>query len=321
MTESRAAGIAAPGSVRKQRRTVDGVLLLDKPIGPSSNQALQTVKRLYAARKAGHTGSLDPLASGMLPLCFGQATKISSFLLESAKVYTVTALFGARTSTGDTEGEVVARSPVTTVTREDLESVLAAFRGDIQQIPPMYSALKQGGRRLYELARQGQEVVREPRQVCIHELEIETYEPTRPTLRVRCSKGTYVRTLVEDIARACGTEGHVVALRRLAVQPFAADGMVTMAELESAAGQGELALDALLRPVDEAIQDWPLVRLGPDEAYYLRQGHPVTAPQGQPPGRRVRIYDQDQVFLGIGEMLADGRVAPRRLLSTAGGGA
>jgi tRNA pseudouridine55 synthase len=296
----------------RNRRAVNGLLLLDKQPGLTSNQALQQVKRLFSARKAGHTGSLDPLASGMLPVCFGQATKLSRYLLGADKLYLVTAQFGAQTDTADADGKVIAEVPDGEVSKDALLAALSQFHGSIDQIPPMYSALKKDGRRLYELARQGKEVFREARTVRIHALELVEYHPQRPVFRVHCSKGTYVRTLVEDIAKAAGTLGHVAALRRLAVFPFREEAMVTAGQLEKAAEQGTAALDACLLPVDDAISDWPAVRLGKAESYYLLQGHPVSSGPAPDPGL-VRLYDEGQRFLGIGEVLMDGRVAPRRL--------
>ncbi len=302
------------GQRRRGQRIVDGLLLLDKPVGMTSNGALQRVKRLFRARKAGHTGSLDPLASGMLPVCFGQATKLSAYLLDADKTYRVTAKFGERTDTGDADGQVVERSRVTALERADLEAVLPRFRGEIMQIPPMYSALKKDGRRLYELAREGREVERDARPVTIHELEIDAWDPQRPVLRVRCSKGTYVRTLVEDVAAAAGTLGHVAALRRLSVGPFPEEGLVGMEALESAVEQGDAALDEYLRPIDDAIAHWPAVHLNRDQAYYLLRGHPVHAGVAKEAGL-VRVYGDDRRFLGIGEVARDGRLAPRRLFT------
>jgi len=300
------------GPRRGELRIVNGLLLLDKPIGLTSNAALQRVKRMFKARKAGHTGSLDPLASGMLPLCFGQATKLSAYLLDADKTYRVTAKFGARTDTADADGAVVEESPVTQVERQALDVALEGLRGEILQVPPMYSALKKDGRRLYELAREGRQVEREARPVTIHELEIESWDPQQPVLAVRCSKGTYVRTLVEDIAAAAGTLGHVAALRRLSVGPFPEDGLVSMEELESAAEQGEDALDRHLRPIEEAIADWPAVYLNGEQAYYLLRGQPVHAGVAGECGL-VGVYDEARGFLGVGEVLRDGRLAPKRL--------
>lgn len=304
---------------RNARRAVDGLLLLDKPTGMTSNAALQKVKRLFNARKAGHTGSLDPLASGLLPVCLGQATKLSAFLLDAEKTYVVTARFGTRTDTADADGTVVEQSEVTEVEERQLRKALAGFIGEIEQIPPMYSALKHGGRRLYAMARAGEEVERAPRRIVIHELEVDQFDPVCPVLRVRCSKGTYVRTLVEDLARACGTVGHVAALRRIRVGPFTEDQMVSLEAIAAAREGGQQSLDELLRPMDEAIAHWPAVELGAHEAFYLRQGHAVTGGSGGLTGR-VRLYGEGHGFLGVGEALGDGRVAPRRLLVNAGGG-
>lgn len=310
----------AKASPKRERRIVDGVLLLDKPLGMTSNSALQRVKRMYQARKAGHTGSLDPLASGMLAVCFGQATKLSAYLLEADKVYRVTAKFGSKTDTADADGRIIQKCGVTEVSREALDSALQKFRGEIHQIPPMYSALKKDGKRLYELARQGKEVPRDARTVQIHALELEDYDPGRPTLRICCSKGTYIRTLVEDIAEAAGTLGHVVALRRLSVFPFREVDLVGMAALEAAEAVGVAALDACLRPVDEAIADWPAVYLNRDESYYLRHGHSVHSGPG-PDAGLVRLYDDSRFFLGIGEVRPDGRIAPKRLFLEPAAGA
>jgi tRNA pseudouridine55 synthase len=306
-------------SVRNsKRRIVDGVLPLDKPPGMTSNRILQRVKGMFQARKAGHTGSLDPLASGMLPICFGQATKLSGYLLGADKLYRVTAKFGVKTDTADADGQVIAESGQREVKRDDLGSALQRFRGDIQQIPPMYSALKKDGKRLYEYAREGKEVPRDPRTVRIHELEIEAYDPEKPTFQVRCSKGTYIRTLVEDIAESLGTVAHVIALRRLAVVPFSASDLVSIEELEVASERGVEALDAYLRPVDDVIADWPAVYLNREESYYLRQGQSVNN-RPSPGAGLVRLYDDGQLFLGIGEVLLDGRIAPKRLFPTAAG--
>jgi tRNA pseudouridine55 synthase len=298
---------------RGPKRTVDGILLLDKPSGQTSNRVLQRVKRLYQARKAGHTGSLDPLASGMLPICLGQATKLSGYLLEASKTYTVTADWGTRTATADAEGEVLETCARTDVDRARLVEVLQQFQGEILQVPPMYSALKHQGQRLYKLARAGQHVERPARRVVIHSLELVEFHPSRPVLKVHCSKGTYIRTLVEDVAAACGTLGHVIALRRDAVEPFDESAMVRLDDLEACDGDLR-TLDAYLRPVDMAIADWDALELGADQAFYLSRGHAVTAARavGRLPGR-VRLYGPERRFLGIGEILGDGRVAPRRM--------
>jgi len=302
---------------RRQRhsnqRRVNGILLLDKPSGLTSNAALQAVKKLYRARKAGHTGSLDPLATGLLPICFGEATKVSGFLLDADKDYRVTCKFGERTTTGDAEGEVLEQRPVDDLTEDRLGAVLQGFLGQIDQIPPMYSALKHKGERLYKLAREGVEVEREPRQVTIHALELLTLTPPLAEIRVHCSKGTYVRTLVEDIGEALGCGAHVAGLRRLGVGPFDDTQMIDMEGLRAVAAEGEHALDQLLLPLESGLAQWPDVRLSGDAAFYLRQGQPVLVPRA-PTAGLVRLYEGESRFLGVGEILDDGRVAPRRLM-------
>lgn len=303
---------------KRVRRTVDGVLLLDKPVGFTSNGALQRVKRLFRADKAGHTGSLDPLASGLLPLCFGEATKMSGWLLDANKEYRVGCRFGARTTTADADGEVVESLPPPAQDAAALERALAGLRGEIDQVPPMYSALKQGGQRLYELARAGKEVERPPRRVTIFEFEPEGWEDdTLLALRVRCSKGTYVRTLVEDLGRALGSAAHVAWLQRTAADPYVLDERChTLDELERVhADGGEAALDRLLLPVDSAVADWPRVDLGSDAAHYIKQGQPVMVPRA-PLDRMLRLYGPGDAFLGVGAVGDDGQVAPKRLVKT-----
>lgn len=298
----------------RNRRPVNGVLLLDKPVGWTSNAALQTVKRLYQAAKAGHTGSLDPLASGLLPLCLGEATKLSGLLLNANKSYRFTCRLGVTTATGDADGEVLATRRVGPLDREQVEAVLQRFRGVIQQVPPMYSALKRNGQPLYKLARKGIEVEREPRAVTIHELRLLRLEAQALECEMRCSKGTYVRTLAADLGEALGCGAHIAALRRTAVEPYDATRMVTLDTLQERAEQGFAALDELLLPLDSAVADWPAVRVQGDAAFYLRQGQPVLVPRAPTQGW-VRLYENDQCFLGIGEILDDGRVALRRLLT------
>ena len=294
-------------------RRVNGILLLDKPAGMTSNAALQTVKKLYAARKAGHTGSLDPLATGLLPLCFGEATKVSGFLLDADKDYQVLCRFAERTTTGDAEGEMIEQRPIDNISEQQLRTVLDEFLGDIEQIPPMYPALKHKGERLYKLARQGVEVEREARQVTIFDLDLVHLEAPTAEIRVRCSKGTYVRTLVEDIGERLGCGAHVAGLRRLGVGPFDDSGMIGMEQLEAVAAEGHYALDQLLLPMESGLTQWPDVRLTGDAAFYLRQGQPVLVPKAPTTGW-VRLYEGESLFLGMGEILDDGRVAPRRLM-------
>lgn len=295
-------------------RDVDGVLLLDKPAGVSSNFALQDVKRLFGACKAGHTGSLDPLATGMLPICFGEATKISAFLLDADKRYRMLCQLGTNMTTGDADGEVLLERDFSHVTRAAIEKLLPQFTGLIEQIPPMYSALKHNGQRLYKLAREGIEVERKPRSVTIHEWVFHGYENGVIDLEVACSKGTYVRTLAEDIGNALDCGGHVTALRRLAVGPYQG-AMVTMAELQQLAEQGQAALDAILLPIESGIANWPDVKLDNDSAFYMRQGQPILVPHAPTCGY-VRIYHH-QEFMGVGEIQDDGRVAPRRMIQAA----
>jgi tRNA pseudouridine55 synthase len=302
---------------RRKGRPVNGILILDKPTGVTSNGALQTVRNIYFAAKAGHTGSLDPLASGMLPICFGQATKVSAYLLDADKSYRVVARLGARTDTGDADGQVVEQSPITDDAHEKLLQVMPQFRGAISQVPPMYSALKQNGQRLYELARKGIDVPREARGVTIHELSMEAPQDGMPVFQVRCSKGTYIRTLVEDMAAAAGLLAHVAVLRRLSVHPFEGQGMVTMDMLETAQAQDPSGLDSLLLPIDSALSDYPSLALGKTEADHVRHGNPVACRREAGDGL-IRLYDDKACFVGLGEILEDGRVAPRRLFAEAG---
>lgn len=296
-----------------KRRDIDGIILLDKPLGLSSNQALGRVKYLLAARKAGHTGSLDPLATGLLPLCFGQATKVSGWLLDADKRYSVIARLGTETTTGDLEGEVIHEAPVPEFSDADIDSACAGLRGEIRQIPPMYSALKHEGQRLYDLARKGIEVERAARTVVIRSLQFERIAPGELRLEVRCSKGTYIRTLVQDLGRALGCRATVAMLRRTGHGAFDAADMVAMETLEAAAAEaGPQALDAWLLPPDRALVDRPEVRLDPASSRFLLQGQPVFVPGIRATGP-LRLYNASGVFLGIGELLDDGRVAPRRL--------
>ena len=298
------------------QRRVNGILLLDKPTGLTSNAALQQVKKLFRARKAGHTGSLDPLASGLLPICLGEATKVSAFLLDADKQYQVTCKLGERTTTADAEGEVVETRPVDGVSEKQLRKVMAHYLGDIEQIPPMYSAVKHQGQRLYKLARQGIEVEREPRPITIHEMNLLDFQLPLAEISLRCSKGTYVRTLAEDIGEELGCGAHVTGLRRLGVGPYNETGMVTLSTLEQLRAEGgEAALDKLLLPMESGLAQWPGVRLSSDAAFYLRQGQPVLVPHAPTTGW-VRLYMGEKQFLGVGEILDDGRVAPRRLLNT-----
>lgn len=257
-------------------RAVDGILLLDKPLGLSSNGALQAVRRLFNAEKAGHTGNLDPRATGMLPVCFGEATKLSGRLLDADKRYVAIARFGACTATGDAEGEVVATSDVGGLDWAALEAVRAAFAGTISQTPPMYSAIKHEGRRLYELARNGQTVARTARQVRIHELRWRPLSATELEISVACSKGTYIRTLVEDLAAGIGHCAHLRQLRRLEVHPFGGQPMWTVDALQALAEAGDL--DRALLPMNAAVRDWLQVDLPREDLVRVARGQTIAAP-------------------------------------------
>ncbi|KOR31435.1 hypothetical protein TI04_00830 [Achromatium sp. WMS2] len=298
---------------RNPGRAVNGILLLDKPPDLTSNFALQQVKRIYQARKAGHTGSLDPLATGLLPLCLGEATKISAFLLDADKNYLVQIHLGVTTTTADKEGEVTATAPWEHVQVEHIQALLPQFTGKIEQIPPMYSAVKHKGERLYKLARQGLEVERSPRTITIYAIKLVDWKPPEFTIEVRCSKGTYVRTLAEDIGKAAGCGAHVSALRRLGVGPYTAAGMVTMDTIHQAAQQGHQALDALLLTAHSALAHWPEVRVSAVSTFYLKQGQPILVPQAPSTGW-VRLYTKTGFFLGVGLITDDGKVQPKRLL-------
>ena len=298
---------------RQDGRPVNGILLLDKPKGLTSNAALQQVKRIFAARKAGHTGSLDPLATGMLPICFGEATKLSGFLLDSNKYYQAVIKLGERTNTGDAEGEVIEQRDYSSVTMGQLEEILLDFNGVIEQIPPMHSALKQNGQPLYKLAHQGIVVERAPRQVTIYDLQVISLEGDRLEISVHCSKGTYVRTLAEDIGERLGCGAHIAALHRDGVGTFDIQHMVSMPQLEAIADTYS-ALDGLLMGPDKALMDWPEIQLSDDVAYFLKRGQAVMVSKAPSQGL-VRVYAKPEQFLGVGHMLDDGRLAPKRLLS------
>jgi tRNA pseudouridine55 synthase len=307
------------GRRRRHGRDIDGILLLDKPLGLTSNEALQRVKRLYQANKAGHTGSLDPLATGLLPVCLGGATKFSTYLLDADKRYRVRVRLGITTTTADAEGEILETRPVGDLDEARVRAVLGRFLGPIDQLPPMYSAVKHQGERLYKLARQGIEVARQTRTVTIHAMELLDLAPSELEMDVHCSKGTYVRTLAEDIGAALGCGGHVIGLRRTGVGPYLEPDsrFVTLDEIEDivmADREGSFpALDALLLPLESALEHWPAVRLSADAAFYLRQGQAVLVPQAPTEGL-VRIYDPSLHFLGVGCILDDGKVQPKRLL-------
>ncbi|QSP95042.1 tRNA pseudouridine(55) synthase TruB [Marinobacter salinisoli] len=304
-------------SRRRKGRDVNGILVVDKPLGVSSNGVLQQVKRLFGAAKAGHTGALDPLATGVLPLCFGEATKFSQLMLDSDKAYVTTARLGVRTETGDSEGAVVEELPVPgDLTADILEPVLERFRGDIQQVPSMYSALKHKGRPLYEYAREGIEIERPARPVTIYELTLLDIRDNELDLAVTCTKGTYIRSLVEDIGKALGCGAHVSALRRTMASGFTLDNVHQIQELEAMREQGE-SLDGLLQAPDSALTMFPEVRLEDSAVESILNGQPVRM-TGQSPLGHVRLYSTDR-FVGLGEVLPDGeavKVLPRRLVKS-----
>ena len=300
---------------RHQRRPLDGVLLLDKPCGMTSNGALQAARRVLNAAKAGHTGTLDPLASGLLPLTFGEATKFSQMLLDADKTYEARLRLGAETDTGDAEGSVTAQAAVT-VDRAALEAVLERFRGAIEQVPPIFSALKRDGRPLYEYARAGIDVELEARPVVIHELSLEGYDGEYVDLRVSCSKGTYIRSLAVDIGRALGCGAHLAALRRTRIGAFGIAAAVPLAQLQSSP---EAERDALLAPVDALVAAFPSAVLDPQQAQALLQGRQLDGIVAPAPGL-LRVYTGER-FLGLAVLGEDGKLSPKRLIATAAPGA
>ena len=300
---------------RKRGQDIDGVVLLDKPVGCSSNAALQRVRRAFDARKAGHTGSLDPLASGLLPVCLGEATKVSSYLLAADKTYRVTALHGAQTATGDREGDIVARSDVAMPDRGALESILAGFIGPQQQIPPMYSALKKDGKRLYEHARAGETVEREPRDITVHAIELIDCDAHSFTLETRVSSGTYIRTLVEDIAATWQGVAHVGSLHRTAIGRLGTElGMTALADIEDRAAAGE-SLDQWLLPLSVAVADWPQVVLDQASAAAMNHGRAVECPAAVDASQTLCICDDLGQILGLGYIDERGMLAPKRLFA------
>jgi len=302
---------------KRKGRSVHGILLLDKPLGLTSNAALQKVKQLFKAQKAGHTGSLDPLATGLLPICLGEATKITSYLLDSDKKYQGIAKLGQRTNTADAEGHVLETRAVPILSDSTIEMALDSFRGEISQIPPMHSALKQNGKPLYELARQGIEVERKPRNVTIFELKKLAFEHDELELFVHCSKGTYIRTLAEDIGEILECGAHLKSLRRVAAGPFDIKQTITLDKLiEIAESDTEFEqLDNLLLPMHSALVGWPEINLTANSAYYVRQGQPVLVPKAPSNGWVCLMGEKPDDFIGIGHILDDGRVAPKRLVN------
>ncbi len=300
---------------RPKGRDITGILLLDKPSGITSNAALQAAKRLFRARKAGHTGSLDPLANGLLPLCLGEATKLSGFLLDADKRYVADIRLGMRTATGDAEGEAIGGGDAAAIDRAAVEAAVGRFRGEIEQVPPMFSAVKQNGVPLYKLAHQGIEVERKARPVVIHRFDVLAFENDTVTVEVDCSKGTYIRVLADELGEALGCGAHVSRLRRTGVGAFDAGRMYTLDALEEIAAAGdEGQLDDCLVSMEDALSQWPDVRLSQDVAYFLIRGQAVFVPHAPSQGL-VRIYTREDRFLGVGRILDDGRIAPKRLVN------
>ncbi len=300
---------------RPRWRDVDGIVLLDKPTGLGSTPALQRVRRLLLAAKAGHAGTLDPMATGMLPLCFGQATKACGQLLGSGKAYRACVKLGTATATGDADGDAIRTAPVPAIDRALLETTLATLAGARDQMPPMYSALKHAGRPLYEMARRGEEVVRAPRRITIHRIELRDFDAVSVTFDVVCSKGTYVRVLGEELAAALGTEGHLSALRRLWVEPFEGRSMVTLEAVEAwvAGHPGEAERPEWLLPVDAAFVTLPRVDVDARSSLHLRQGRELPAPAALATGEMARVYDPASRFLGLVTCESGGRIRVARL--------
>ena len=306
---------------RTRGRSVNGVFLLDKPFGLSSNHALQRVRRLFDANKAGHTGSLDPLATGVLPICLGEATKFSQFLLDAEKGYRSTFSLGLRTESGDVDGGEVSRIDASNITLAQIEQAVETFRGDIQQVPSMYSALKHNGQPLYKLARQGIEVERAPRSITIYDYKILDFKPgviAELDVEVRCSKGTYIRSLADDLGQMLGCGAHVSALHRTLAGPFHESETLTLSALEEMRESGEPEqLDHLLKPMDIAVADRMAVELSETVAAYFQLGQEVMSGEAFRNGQEgdiVRVFREGGAFLGVATVTEDGRIAPKRLV-------
>lgn len=300
------------GRRNKKGRNITGIVIIDKPTGRSSNHVLQQVKRLFDAKKAGHTGALDPLATGVLPICLGEATKVSSYLLDADKAYHVTCKLGEITDSGDSDGEVLSTSDIPEFDEQTLLDILPKFIGEQDQVPPMFSALKYNGQPLYKLARQGIEVERKSRRITIYDIQLLSVTKDSFTLAVRCSKGTYIRTLVEDISHALGSGGHVVMLRRVAAAGYTQQQAITIEQLEIIAEEGIQALDAELLPTEEALPDWPEIIATDEMVIALRHGQTIKVEQPFT-AANVRLFDSKNEFLGLGEMSEQGVVAPKRV--------
>jgi len=298
---------------RKRGLNIHGVVLLDKPAGISSNRALQKVRGIYQARKAGHTGSLDPFATGMLPVCLGEASKTAAYMLEAGKQYRATAHLGKATTTGDIEGEVIQACPVPDFDTDKLIRTLKQFTGEIEQVPPMYSALKHEGKPLYEYARAGIEIERPARTVTIHQLDVVEWQTPVLTFDVYCSKGTYIRTLAEDIATALGTCAHLLKLYRLVVEPFESLPMVTLEQLQEARDHG--GLQDFLLPVDVGLAEWPRVDLDSAQHGKFKHGNHFPYSADGVKAGKVRVYGPDGDLLGLADLSAEGILQPARVFN------
>jgi tRNA pseudouridine55 synthase len=301
-------------SKRKSGRNIHGILLLDKRLSVSSNRALQEVKRLFNANKAGHTGSLDPLATGLLPLCFGEATKVSAMMLDDNKRYQVVVKLGVMTDTGDSEGKVIEEKPVSELSLEEIEDCLQCFNGEIDQVPPMYSALKHNGRKLYELAREGKIIERKARKISIFELKLLNKTPDSLTLNVFCSKGTYIRSLAEDIGHKLGCGGTVIELRRMQSGQFKIEDALTIEQLQK---MDQVELKSCLIDVDKPLEGMPVLELSVDQATLIRYGQQIKIQKTGTIQGMVRMYSE-QGFLGLGEMLLDGKLLPKKIFNLGG---
>ena len=297
---------------KNKGRVLNGLLLFDKPTGESSNRSLQKVKRIFDAAKAGHTGTLDPLATGLLVICFGRSTKISEYLLSVDKQYRVVLKLGVTTDSADADGEILEQRDASNITEDQILQHAASLTGRIEQIPPMYSALKHQGSRLYELARKGIEVERAPRKVEIYNFELINFDQDLVTMQVHCSKGTYIRTLVEDLGKLLSCGAHLVELRRTSLGPFTDPKMYSLSELELLAEQDVSALDQTLLPTEHALLGWPAVSVADEQMTDMKNGHALQLPN-LPVEGLVRIYDADQQFYGIGKIREDGKMAPKPL--------
>lgn len=299
--------------IKQMKRNVNGILLLDKPNGASSNEILQVVKRFYCANKAGHTGSLDPLATGMLPICFGDATKFSQFLLEANKSYMVTGKLGETTQSQDSESPVLVKKEAGHIDFNAIEEILPKFRGKIMQLPPMHSAIKHKGQPLYKLARQGITIERAPREITVYDIKLLNLNNDLLELEIKCSKGTYVRTIIADIGDILGVGAHVVALRRLTVEPYDSNRMVSIDQIKELATKNDYAaLDKLLLPIDSMLISMPQIVLTQDMFFYMQQGQAVLVP-GAPNSGLVKMFSKSGKFLGVGEVTSDNKITPRKM--------